>query len=261
MNHSSFTMSESARHWGALWGDRPHAWARNEEQQAPVYEQALESVGLERGAAVLDVGCGTGVFLRLCADRGADVTGIDASENLLEIAGNRLPEADLRLGDLQTLPFADDAFDLVTGFTSFFFAEDMVAALREAGRVARPGAPVVIQLFGRPEHCDLEAMKAAVAAFRGEDHRSYWRPGIGEELATQAGLTVERAFDCTWAYAYPDSDSLVEHMLSAGGAGYIAGPAREGEMRAAIRAALAHCRQADGSYRVTNEWHVVIARS
>ena len=49
-----------------------------------------------------------------------------------------MPEADLRLGDLQTLPFADDAFDLVTGFTSFFFAEDMVAALREAGRVARP---------------------------------------------------------------------------------------------------------------------------
>ena len=139
MNHSSITMSESARHWGALWGDRPRAWARNEEQQTPVYEQALRDVGLEPGDAVLDAGCGTGVFLRLCADRGAHVTGIDASEGLLEIARERVPEADLRLGDLQTLPYADDAFDLVTGFTSFFFAEDMVAALREAGRVARPG--------------------------------------------------------------------------------------------------------------------------
>ena len=50
-------------------------------------------------------------------------------------------------------------------------------------------------------------------------------------------------------------------MLSAGGAGYIAGPEREGEMREAIRAALAHCRQVDGSYRVSNEWHVIVARS
>jgi hypothetical protein len=35
----------------------------------------------------------------------------------------------------------------VTGFNSFFFANDMVAALREAGRVAKPGAPVVIQVW------------------------------------------------------------------------------------------------------------------
>ena len=209
---------------------------------------------------MLDAGCGTGVFLRLCADRGAHVSGIDASEGLLEVARERVPEADLRLGDLQTLPYADDAFDLVTGFTSFFFAEDMVAALREAGRVAKPGAPIVIQVFGRPEHCDLEAMKAAVATFRGEDHRSYWRPGIAEELASQAGLTVEHAFDSTWAYAYPDETTLADHMLAAGGAGFIAGPEREGEMRDAIRDALAHCRQPDGGYRVANEWHVVIAR-
>ena len=65
--------------------------------------------------------------------------------------------------DLQVLPYDDDTFDVVTGFTSFFFADDMVGALREAGRVARPGAPVVIQAFGRPEKCALEAVKLAVA--------------------------------------------------------------------------------------------------
>jgi ubiquinone/menaquinone biosynthesis C-methylase UbiE len=50
---------------------------------------------------------------------------------------------------MEALPYADDAFDLVTGFTSFFFANDIVAALREAARVAKPAGPVVIQVWGR----------------------------------------------------------------------------------------------------------------
>src|SRR5918997_2315287 len=114
---TSMTMSESARRWGSLWGHRPAAWAVSEEQQTPVYEAALRHTGLRPGERVLDVGCGTGVFLRMCADRAAAVTGIDASEGLLALARERVPAADLRLGDLQVLPFADDEFDLVTGFT------------------------------------------------------------------------------------------------------------------------------------------------
>src|SRR5262249_23037170 len=82
----------------------------------------------------------------------------------------------------------DDSFDVVTGFTSFFFADDMVAALREAARVARRGAPVVIQAFGRPEECGLEAVKLAVAAYRpGGAQGQYWRPGGGAQSAGAAG--------------------------------------------------------------------------
>ena len=113
---------------------------------------------------MLDVCCGSGVFLRLAADRGAKPYGIDASEALVAVARSRVPEADARVGELERLPYADDTFDLVTGFTSFF-AADMVAALREAGRVARPGAPVVIQVWGRPENCALEAMTRVVRRF------------------------------------------------------------------------------------------------
>jgi SAM-dependent methyltransferase len=258
---TTMTMSESARQWGALWGDRPRARAVTEEQQTPVYDETLRHLDVGSGARVLDVGCATGVFLRLCAGRGAVVSGIDAAESLLAIARERVPEADLRLGDIQHLPYEDDAFDVVTGFTSFFFADDMVAALREARRVARPGAPVVIQVFGDPERCDLEAMKSAVLAFRGEAEEQYWRPGMVEELAQAAGLAVERSFDTTWAYSYADDEALLEAMLAAGGAGAAAGPEREGELRAAILRALAHCRQDDGRYLVSNEWHVVIARA
>src|SRR3954454_4860660 len=134
MDHSLTTeLSTSARMWGTLWGDRPDAWAVSEEQQTPVYEAALRCIGLEPGMRVLDVGCGTGVFLRMCADRGAIVSGLDAASGLLELARARVPEAELRLDDLQALPYDDDAFDVVTGFMSFFFAEDMVAALARGG--------------------------------------------------------------------------------------------------------------------------------
>jgi ubiquinone/menaquinone biosynthesis C-methylase UbiE len=263
---TTMTMSPSARRWGALWGDRPRAWAVNEEQQVRSYEETLRTLGIGRGERVLDVGCGTGVFLRMCADRGAVVSGLDAAEGLLAVARERVPEADLRLGDMQALPYDADTFDVVTGFTSFFYADDMVVALREAGRVARPGAPIAINVFGRPELCDLDAMKEAVAAFRpatpaDEPQPAYWRPGLVEELVPEAGLTVERSFDTTWAYTYTDDQALVYAMLGAGGIGALAGPDREVELAVAILAALARCRQPDGSYRVSNEWHTVIARA
>ncbi len=141
----------SAERWGPLWGARPDDWALSEDQQLPSYEAALQRVPLEPGQRVLDVGCGVGAFLRLVADRGAEPFGLDASEALIDLARRRVPEADLRVGDMESLPYDADTFDLVTGFTSFFFANDMVAALREAGRVAKPGAPVVIQVWGAHE--------------------------------------------------------------------------------------------------------------
>src|ERR1700754_1725293 len=100
---TSPAISSSARHWGALWGDRPRAWAVSEEQQTPVYEAAFERVEIGPGTRVLDVGCATGVFLRMCADRGAAVTGLDAAESLLTLAREHVPEADLQHGDMQAL--------------------------------------------------------------------------------------------------------------------------------------------------------------
>jgi SAM-dependent methyltransferase len=254
-------LSPHARQWGEMWGSRPADWAVTEEQQTPVYKEALSRAAVRPGDRVLDVGCGTGVFLRMCVDRGASATGIDASENLLELARGRVAEADIRLGDLQTLPYPDDTFDLVTGFTSFFFAEDIVAALKEAARVARPGAPIVIQVFGRPEHCGLEAVKNAVAPFRGEAHRSYWRPGVAEEIAQHAGLELTETFDMSFDYRYANETAMLDAMGAAGGGALAAGPEREHEVRAAIAEALAPCRQPDGSYAIPNEWHVVVARA
>jgi SAM-dependent methyltransferase len=261
------TKSGSAERWGPLWGARPDDWALSEDQQIPSYEEPLRRVGLEPGQLVLDIGCGAGAFLRLVADRGARPFGLDASEALIELARKRVPDADLRVGEMEALPYEDDIFDLVTGFTSFFFANDIVVALREAGRVAKPGAPVVIQVWGPHERRDLEAMMAIAHPYlppRPSDappEPEYWKPGVLEDLASGAGLTPGEAFDLTWAYEYPDSDTLGRAMMAPAGIATLVGPEREPEVRAAIIEGLAPYRTPEGGYRLSNEFHLLIARA
>ena len=156
----------SATRWGPLWGARPADWALSEDQQLPTYEAALERTGLEPGWRVLDIGCGVGAFLRLVAERGGEPHGhrrLRGADRVRAHAAARRRPARRRDGGRSR--GTTTRFDLVTGFNSFFFANDMVAALREAGRVAKPGAPVVIQVWGAHERCDLEAMKQIARPF------------------------------------------------------------------------------------------------
>jgi hypothetical protein len=155
----------------------------------------------------------------------------------------------------------------VTGFNAFFFANDMVAALREAGRVANSGAPVVIQVWGTHERCDFEAMKQIARPFlppRPPDaplDPDLSQPGALEALATRAGLTPESEFDTTWAIDYPDEETLGRAMVAVAGLATLAGPEREEELKAAIVDGLSAYRREDGSYRLSNEYHYLIARA
>jgi SAM-dependent methyltransferase len=168
---------------------------------------------------------------------------------------------------MEALPYADDAFDLVTGFTSFFFANDIVAALREAARVAKPAGPVVIQVWGPHERRDLEAMMAIAHPYlppRPSDappEPEYWKRGVLEDLATRAGLTAEEAFELTWAYEYPDEETLGRAMMAPAGIAVLVGTEREEEMRTAIIEGLAPYRTPEGRYRLENQFHFLIARA
>jgi SAM-dependent methyltransferase len=258
-------VSEHAATLGELWGARAADWSATEERNAPSYEAALAQLPPLAGRRVLDLGCGAGVFLHMAAGRGARVAGVDASPGLLAEAARRVPDADLRLGELDRLPFDDDGFDVVTAFSSIFFALDPVEALRETGRVARPGALVVIQVWGREERCSLLAMKRAAADLREDDLAAtptpLAAPGVLEGMAAEAGLTPERAFDAEWAFEYASEDELARGMLSAASGVAAARAAGEEAARAAVLDALAPFRTADGAYRLPNEYHYLLARA
>jgi SAM-dependent methyltransferase len=95
----------------------------------------------------LDLGCGTGVAVPVLTALGWSVVGVDASERLLDIARARGVEAVAASAD--SLPFDDASFDAALSIWIHTDVDDFAAALREAARVLRPGAPLVY-LGGHP---------------------------------------------------------------------------------------------------------------
>jgi hypothetical protein len=131
-----------------------------------------------------------------------------------------------------------------------------------AGRVARPGAPVVIQVWGRPERCALSGLRPAAAPFVAQPGPSsaraqppLWKPGVLERVAAGAGLEPVSEFDHRWAFHCPDDQTLARAMLAAGGLADRAGPEQAPALRAAILEALAPHRTGEGANRLENEWH------
>ena len=119
----------SAAVQGRLWSANPRHFAEHLEQVGlPLMRAALDAARVTRGTRLLDAGCGAGLGALLANLRGATVTALDASAGLLAIARARLPEADIREGDLEALPFADATFDAVVAVNSVFYAADMATA-------------------------------------------------------------------------------------------------------------------------------------
>jgi ubiquinone/menaquinone biosynthesis C-methylase UbiE len=106
--------------------------------------RALEPLS---GARLLDVGCGIGSLLRAAAERGAIPAGLDRAPALLEIARWALPDADLRIGDAESIPFDTNTFDVVTAITLPHPGRD--TALAELARVVRPHGRILIGHWGR----------------------------------------------------------------------------------------------------------------
>lgn len=119
---------------------------------------------VKQGVRFLDAGCGAGGASVLAAALGSEVTGLDASDALLAIARERLPQSRFVHGDLEQLPFATGHFDAALAANSIIFAEDIRQALRELRRVLKPGGRLAITSWGKPEQCEMRDIFVAVAS-------------------------------------------------------------------------------------------------
>ena len=95
------------------------------------------------GLRILDVGCGTGHHLAQLARRGFEVAGIDASPQMLEEARTNNPGADVRLADVEELPFDNASFDFVLCIEVLRYMRDSEPTIHEIARVLKPGGRVL----------------------------------------------------------------------------------------------------------------------
>ncbi len=132
---------------------------------APVYDamNRVMTVGLDQrwrrktvaavvrpGDRVLDAACGTGDLAIIAAAQGANVTGLDFSEQMLVRARRKAPAIDWVQGDALALPFPDDTFDAATVGFGIRNVADLQGGIDELRRVLKPGGRLAILEITRP---------------------------------------------------------------------------------------------------------------
>ena len=106
-----------------------------------------------RDKDVLEIGCGTGVHARLLAADGARLTAVDLTPTAVELTRRRLAladlQADVRVADAESLPFADASFDYVWSWGVIHHSESTERVLAEIARVLRPGGRLGLMVYHR----------------------------------------------------------------------------------------------------------------
>ncbi len=186
----------------------------------------LDAAGVRAGQDVLDVACGTGIVTRRAADRvgpTGHVTGMDLNPAMLAVASRLRPDLPWRQGDVAALPFADESFDVVTCQSAAMFFPDLVGALREMGRVTRPGGVVAVQVFDLREDQPAYGPWIAMVARRvGQDALrilgTYWVHGdrdVMRRRCASAGLRVTAVHDHERPAYFPSVEAMVRTEVNA----------------------------------------------
>lgn len=122
-------------------------WAHGAE-----YRAAAEALRLEIDDRFLEIGCGSGFFLRKYASGTAAIAGLDHSADMVAMAARRnrrrvqTGAAEFRQGEASSLPWRDGSFTATAAIATFMFWPRPLDALKEIHRILQPGGRLVIGL-------------------------------------------------------------------------------------------------------------------
>ena len=203
------------------WGRRaPEAAYLFENMHWREYNHMLDRTGVIHGTRHLDIACGSGLAMQMSSERGAIVSGIDASKRLVAIAKARTPEADIRIGDMFNLPFEDNSFDVVTSCRGIW--GNCIGALREARRVLRPGGKLGLSFWGHQKKMQAYPLFAVMGRANPAERQnttaiiSIGLPGAAEQLMTEVGLDFAPRTSVKLHWEFPNVDLAAQALASIG---------------------------------------------
>jgi SAM-dependent methyltransferase len=123
----------------------------------------LDALGLGPDDHLLELGCGGGLLLRDALASGASATGLDHSQEMVDLARVRAPDAEVLLGRAEEPPFQDGTFTAIAMSIVFLFLDHPIGVLKECRRVLRPGGRLAVYTSG-PELRGTPAAPEPVAS-------------------------------------------------------------------------------------------------
>ena len=192
----------------------------HEPQNCREYIYMHHRLGVDNGDRLLDLACGAGLSLELARLRGAECAGIDASPRLIAVAQSRVADGDIRVGDMNELPWDDGSFQVVTSFRGIWGTTP--GAVGEAHRVLSPGGRLGITVWGHlkvsPGAWALAPLRlAAQAKVENQANMvSLGRPGAGEALLESCGFVDIERVDVPMAWEFPDPEIFARSLISTG---------------------------------------------
>ncbi len=141
-----------------------HGWETNstdayQEVFGPItslsIDDLLNAAGVRAGARLLDVATGPGYVAARAAERGAKVTGVDLSEQMLAVATRRHPTIEFIRGDAEELPLPEASFDAVVANFCILHLGRPERAAAGFARVLKPGGRSALTAWDFPERCPM----------------------------------------------------------------------------------------------------------
>jgi len=153
------------------------------------YKNAERVIDPKKDDKYLEIGFGSGIFIKRYISHVSKISGIDHSDDMVQLASEMnknlvdVGKAEFKQGNASVLPWADNEFTVVTAIETFFFLHEVEKVLNEIFRVLQPGGRVVIEMaYNKDDGVNHQRVikKISLRLYSGEEMK---------KLLTNAGFS------------------------------------------------------------------------